>query len=393
MPVRAGAPDGPTGVPFRYEDVPRIGRFADVLDETRYAAIPDTWWIALCDVVGSTEAIARGGYRSVNFAGAALIAALRNALPRAEVPFVFGGDGASLLVEPEQRASAEAALAATVTWVRESLGLELRAALIPVSAVRAAGRDMRVARYAASAAVDYAMFSGGGLLWADAAMKRGLYAVAPASAGTQPDLTGLSCRFEAVPNRGGVVLSLIVVPRAGVDRTVVHAVLADVLAAVETSPAMGRPLPEAGPPMRPPWSGLDAEARAAGRLAGSLMLRRALLFVHRAVSFALFRLGLSVGRFSARAYGRHLAANADFRKYDDGLRLTVACPPATADRIEARLAQAARDGFVAFGLHRQGSAVVTCISPSPTRDDHIHFVDGDGGGYAQAALQLKRSIV
>ncbi|WP_449411426.1 DUF3095 family protein [Methylobacterium komagatae] len=90
-----------------------------------------------------------------------------------EIPFVFGGDGSSLLIPPDHRGTVEAILAATVAWARDSLGLTLRAALVPVAAVRAAGRDLRVARYAASADVAYAMFTGGGLAWAEAAMKAG----------------------------------------------------------------------------------------------------------------------------------------------------------------------------------------------------------------------------
>ena len=100
--------------------------------------MPDTWWIALCDVVMSTRAIEDGRYRSVNIAGAALITAVKNALPGADLPFVFGGDGATLLVPPEHRDTVEAVLAETVMWVREALGLDLRAALIPVAAVREA---------------------------------------------------------------------------------------------------------------------------------------------------------------------------------------------------------------------------------------------------------------
>ncbi|EEE37611.1 adenylate cyclase protein [Rhodobacteraceae bacterium KLH11] len=41
--------------------------------------------------------------------------------------------------------------------------MTLRAALVSVADIRAAGRDLRVARYAPSTGVDYAMFSGGGL--------------------------------------------------------------------------------------------------------------------------------------------------------------------------------------------------------------------------------------
>ena len=77
----------------------------------------------------------------------------------------------------------------------------MRVALVPVSAVRAQGLDVRVARFGPSPNLSYAMFSGGGLGWAEAAMKRGEFAVPPAPPGTQPDLTGLSCRFEEIPVR------------------------------------------------------------------------------------------------------------------------------------------------------------------------------------------------
>lgn len=376
---------------FDYARLAPIEHFSDVLDDARYAPVPDAWWIALSDVTMSTAAIEGGRYRAVNLAGAAAIAAIRNALPGIELPFVFGGDGASLLIPPEHRATAEASLAATVAWARESLRLTLRAALVPVAAVRAAGHDLRVARYAASADVTYAMFTGGGLAWAEAAMKTGAHAVAASRDGAPPDLTGLSCRFAPVANRDRLVLSLIVLPCPKADPAQLRAVLEDVLAIVDAGPELGRPLPAAGPRLRPPWSGLAEDARATGPLLGSIALRRLVLFARRGVSFAVFRLGVPIGRFSPGLYRRQLTANADFRKYDDGLRLTVACSPETVDGIEARLAEARAEGLVTYGLHRQEAAVVTCITPSPTQADHLHFVDGAGGGYARAARNLKQA--
>ena len=81
---------------------------------------------------------------------------------------------------------AREALAATATWVREDLDLEMRVALVPVSAIRAQGLDVRVARFGPSANLSYAMFSGGGLGWAEAAMKRGEFAVAEAPPARSP---------------------------------------------------------------------------------------------------------------------------------------------------------------------------------------------------------------
>ena len=90
----------------------------------------------------------------------------------------------------------------------------MRVALVPVGAIRAQGLDVRVARFGPSANLSYAMFSGGGLGWADAAMKRGEFAIEPAPPGTQPDLSGLSCRFEEIPAARGLILSVLVVPAA-----------------------------------------------------------------------------------------------------------------------------------------------------------------------------------
>ena len=68
-------------------------------------------------------------------AGAAIIASVANALEGREFPFVFGGDGASFAVSPDDLARAREALAATATWVKEDLDLAMRVALVPVAAV------------------------------------------------------------------------------------------------------------------------------------------------------------------------------------------------------------------------------------------------------------------
>jgi len=52
-------------------------------------------------------------------------------------------------------------------WVEENFDLSLRAALVPVSDMRASGHDVRVGRFGASPAVAYAMFSGHGVEWTE----------------------------------------------------------------------------------------------------------------------------------------------------------------------------------------------------------------------------------
>jgi Protein of unknown function (DUF3095) len=151
-----------------YRSVPIFRGFRSLMDPTHYRPLPDDWSIGAADVVGSTKAIADNRYKAVNMAGAAIVASVTNALGGSEFPFVFGGDGASLAMSAGDREAACEALAATASWSARELGLTLRVAMVPMREVRSHGFDVLVARYAVSEHLSYAMFSGGGIAWADA---------------------------------------------------------------------------------------------------------------------------------------------------------------------------------------------------------------------------------
>jgi hypothetical protein len=370
-----------------YSSIPVFRGFGKLMDPELYSPLPDDWTIGVADIVESTKAIAEARYKAVNMAGAAVIAAVTNALEGREFPFVFGGDGASFAVSPDDLERARDALAATAIWVEDDLSLAMRVALVPVAAIRAQGLDVRVARFGPSPNLSYAMFSGGGLGWAEAAMKRGDFKVPPAPSGTQPDLTGLSCRFEEIPSVRGVILSVLVVASRGADAAGFRKLIEDVVALVERSPDAGRPVPPGGPPLRWPPAGVEFEARAAR--GGPLFKRRAFVLANTLFVYLVMRFGISVGGFVPKTYVQQVVENSDFRKYDDGLRMILDCTPELENALTQRLAAAASAGIARYGLHRQDAAMMTCFTPSALRSDHVHFIDGARGGYASAATALK----
>jgi hypothetical protein len=251
-----------------YGSIPVFRGFTSLMDPALYSPLPGDWTVGVADIVESTKAIAAQRYKAVNMAGASVIASVTNALDGREFPFVFGGDGASFAVASDDLASAREALAATTTWVKEDLDLSMRVALVPVTAIRAQGLDVRVARFGPSANLSYAMFSGGGLGWAEAAMKRGEFAVVAAPPGTQPDLSGLSCRFEEIPAARGLILSVLVVPSPGADPNSFRKVIEDIIGLVERSPDAGRPVPPGGCAGRRRASTMRRARRAAVRCRG-----------------------------------------------------------------------------------------------------------------------------
>jgi len=373
-----------------YGTIPVFRGFTRLMDPSLYAPLPGDWSIGVADIVGSTKAIAQARYKAVNMAGAAVIAAVTNALEGREFPFVFGGDGASFAVAPDDLERTRQALAATAAWVKQDLDLEMRVALIPVAAIRAQGLDVRVARFGPSPNLSYAMFSGGGLGWADAAMKRGEFAVAAAPPGTQPDLSGLSCRFEEIPAARGLILAVLVMPVEGADPAAYRKLIEDIVALVERSPDAGRPVPLSGPPLRWPPAGVEFEARA--QRGGPLFRRRLGVFAWTLLYYFIMRFGIKVGGFVPHVYVQQLVENSDFRKYDDGLRMVLDCTPDLEREVSARLAAASSAGIARYGLHRQDAAMMTCFTPSAVRSDHVHFIDGARGGYASAATALKAML-
>ena len=320
--------------------------FSRVLDPDVYVPLPDDWLIGITDVVNSTGAIRAGRYEDVNYVGASAIAAIGNGRGNFDFPFVFRGDGAAFALAPGAEVMAGSALRQVAAFAKGRFDLDLRVGLLTVRDIRDHGQDVRIARYAASENATYAMFAGGGLKWAERQLKEGRYQLQPESQGTEPDLTGLACEWRPFPSRQGQILSLLAEPADDVTPERFAALAREVIAVFDQAPRHAHPLPEA--------VGVPKDER----------------------------LRVSPERWAG------VAASSDFRKYDDGLRLTVDCTVEQIDRIQAILSAAKRRGEVNFGLHRQSHALMTCLVPSARPDAHLHFLDGMDGGYAKAAEMM-----
>src|SRR5262249_14816796 len=208
-----GARDGAAMEEDFLQAVPEIERFPDVIEARFYAEAPAHWNVVLTDVRGSTKAIEAGRYRDVDARGVASIGALRNATPELELPYVFGGDGATLLIPDSRRSVCESALRGVRKLARSGFDLELRVGLVPVSELQAAGHPVQVARFRASKHVRLAMLRGSGIAQAERWVKSpelgARYAVS-AEGADAANLEGFECRWQPVPSRRGHIVSLIV---------------------------------------------------------------------------------------------------------------------------------------------------------------------------------------
>lgn len=372
----------------------KIAGFTDIssiVDDQFYHAVPDDWFVSVVDVRGSTQAIEQGRYRDVNFIGAAAITAHLNLIDR-DLPFVFGGDGAALLVTKNMREKVLKVLQSLSYYAQESFGLTLHVGLVPVSELRKHGKELKVAKFLAGDNVIQAMFKGGGITLAEKLVKAGSeYRCSARPVVNKSEIfSGLTCRWKPIPSSRGVTLSLLIQPVTVDDQTTLNRIIA------QMKYSLGRSFSSLNP--------IRMERAEYHSFITNLkrQLRVTDLRLNVALFSELFKLLMSAPLFNlkwfsfipaVKEYVEQVPLHCDFQKYDDTLRMVLDCSPAEAEVIETLLISEFEREQVIYGIHRSDAAQMTCYVESMSSGGHLHFVDGSDGGYALAARQLKASEI
>lgn len=372
--------------------------FAQAAELQYYSPVPDDWTVILGDISGSTEAIKAGKYKSVNMVGAAVITSVLNACPEFDIPFVFGGDGGTLVVPPGARERAVTALARLQGHAKSIFDLELKTGALTVTALRAGGHDLRILKLQLSENNHLAMFAGGGLVFADDWLKRAqpgdAILIEPIPLDEPPDLDGLSCRWQPLVSQNGMMLTIISASR---DQTAAGERMHFLNVTQALVRILGSPLELAAPvsdqtlKFNWPPAGLALETRATHG-SKSLIRRGTEILLQSAVQGVAEFFKARIGYYDPAKYHEEMRHNTDFEKYDGVLRLVLDVTIEQAAEIDAYLHREHALGHLNYGIHSAKEALMTCVVFSLQESRHIHFIDGANGGFTFAALDLKRQI-
>lgn len=369
-----------------YTNLTPISTLSDLIAQDRMVPVPPDWSVFVADIKGSTQAVAEGHYKQVNALGAACIIAASNACNGVSFPFIFGGDGASLVIPNSYVQAVSVALSALREQAAQTLHFTLRVGCVPIGVIRANGADVLVAKQRLPGGFDLALFDGGGLTLADDLVKKHLSTYGVADTVQAPlDIDGLECRWNDVPARNGRVMTLIVKPlRPGIGD------LGDLIAVLQKLMPITNPVRRENLPLDWPPQHLKTELniKVKSRLLRSL---KYVFILSVTGCYSLFIARQMKARLGALSrYVDSLAINTDHFKIDDVLRVVLDVTDAQAAEVEAILGDLARTGQVFYGVHYSSHALMTCFVRSV--EHHVHFVDGGGGGYVNAATQLKSSL-
>ena len=382
-----------------YHDLPALASFAEAIETDRHVAVPPDWWIVVADVTGSTQAIESGAYKKVNTVGAACIAAVVNVDRSIDIPFVFGGDGATFVVPDTLRERVIPALREAQRLSRQSFDLVLRVGMVQVSTLVAKGLTPRLAKVRLSPNVTQPTFSGRAWDEAERMVKdpraANVLRVEERDGPCEGSFEGFECRWQGVPSFNGHKLALLVAATSD-DASVNLATyrrLSDRIAKTYGDISSYHPLRAGQMRLSFSPSELAHEWRVRSSrlgLAGRVKYFVRMILLNLAGVY-LFARGMDTSTVRWSRYVDDMVENSDFRKFDGMLRMVMDGSEAQFEDLRSYLEGQRREGRLVYGMHKSREALVTCIVFA-YNGNHVHFVDGSDGGYAMAARDLKTRL-
>ncbi|MFN1834664.1 DUF3095 domain-containing protein [Balneola sp. MJW-20] len=378
-----------------YKKLPEIDRFQDMTNMGIFRPLPDDWYVVVTDVVNSKIAIEEGKYKEVNTIGAACITSVVNELDPMEIPYVFGGDGASLCVPPSAYDKVKSVLVGTQNMAKLAFNLELRAGIIPVKDIRDKGKDVLVARYKVNENYTQALFAGGGLVKADSIIKSDdgeEYRFVSSSQRIEADFTGLECRWKKVSQEKKMVSSLLIEATKG-DQVRNMSLYGEIIDEISKKIPSDHPVTE--PALKfsfnPTWLSNEVKTRTFMKGLGKKLVYFADLYYQNIIGAILMKFNIKISGFNWGKYKSQFIANTDYRKFDDMLRVVISSTDEERAALLSYLDQKEKHGEIRYGIHTSNAAIVTCMVKK-YNGLHFHFVDGDDGGYAMAAKDMIRKM-
>lgn len=384
-----------------YSELPLLDNFIKIADLANFVDVPDDWYIVVTDIRGSTKAIEAGKYKEVNLLGACSIAAVLNVAGKTEIPFVFGGDGASLLICPSLLPAAKIALLATKQMAKTEFNMDLRVGAVPVKVVVAANFPVKIAKFKVSENYSQAVFSGGGLTRAAELIKDQvagkIYKFKNKKNGVSPtaDFSGLECRWQDIPSKYGEIVTLLVMVREDFGQQS-HEFYRKIIKKIEYIYGKENSLnPIDSENLKLTLNSAKLIKETLVRASNASWLDRQMYLskiqLETALGSLLMNLKVKTEELDWGVYKDIAIAATDYRKFDDMLRMVISGNEWRRKKLTRYLERNYREGKLVYGLHVADRALMTCLV-FERNGQQVHFIDGADGGYALAAKDMKQRM-
>ncbi|WP_419768972.1 DUF3095 domain-containing protein [Arcobacter sp.] len=374
-----------------YKEIKEIKDFSLIMDNNNYHKIPDDWFVIVSDIVDSTKAIEEGMYKKVNFVAALTIIGILNIDKNSEFPYIFGGDGASLIIPPHLLDKSKVVLIETAKKAKESFDLDLRVGVISIKEIVKRGSFIEITKFKVSKDFTQAIVRGNGLELAENLLKKEYTNFKIDENFTYdytPDFVGLECRWEDIKSPKDETSSLLIKSTNPEKSNEIYQNTLNKIHEIAGSYSQRNPIKEINQlviSFNPMVLNAEASVFSSNIFSRFFLILR--LLIENLLGVLLMK--YSSGQWSD--YKNRVIRTTDTEKFDDMLRMVISTDKDQTKELEEYLEQEYQIGNLAYGIHKSNSALMTCLI-FERHGKHIHFVDSSNGGYALASKELKARL-
>ena len=367
-------------------DIPLSDLF---MEEHLFYKIPVNWHVVITDVKNSTAAVQEGLHETINLVATGSIVAVLNIAYKANltVPFFFGGDGATFIIPATILDAAMQALYLHRENTKTNFKLDLRVGHVPVAEIYEQEHVLNISKFRTAVLFDIPVLLGDGLMYAEKKIKGPDYKFAAMAAiNEELDLSGMQCRWDRIkpPENYFEVVSLLVIAREGVKQSMVFKKVMDNIDAIYGTPQTRTPISIGKLKLKATLAKIGMEMRA--RMGGFRPFYLLTNWIKTLLGYFYFKTK------KGKVYLHNLVDMSDTLVIDGKINTVISGTAQQRELLEAALSKIEGDGEIFYGLYVSKESVMSCYVRN-MNDRHIHFVDGAGGGYTNAAGIIKQKII
>ena len=367
-----------------YSNLPLIEDLKEITNNSMFYKVPEDWFLIVSDIKESTKNIEKGRYKDINIIGALTIISILNINKEIEIPFIFGGDGAFLLIPKMLLKEATQALICVKELSKENYDLDLRVGVIALSEIYKESKVLYIAKYLVSKDYHQAVIKGGALEFADNLLKSSdkYWIKDKKDENFILDTSGLECRWEAIKSHKNETLSILI-------KAIDESYYEELFENLEKILGKNRhPIFENNLILSFDNKNLDSEASLYSK---SKLKKFFIKFKLKFINFiGLFLMAFKIGEWGN--YKKRILSTSDSEKFDDMLRMVVSSSYSQTKALEEYLEKEYKNKKLIYGIHKSKETLMTCLI-FQRHGKHVHFIDGANGGYASASKAFKKRVL
>lgn len=353
-----------------------------------FRKVPEAWNIVVTDVKNSTEAIKNDKHREVNLAATGSIVACLNISREKglEIPFFFGGDGATLLIPDVILEECLHALRVHQDRCQEFFDLFLRVGYRKVSEMIEKGGVLNICKFKRNNFHITPLIQGDALQRAENEIKQSEELGVEELQNQLLNLEGMECKWDKIAplDRQNEVLSLIINAKDVQQQHDVYAAILKEIDVIYGNEVKRNPVSLERLKMVTNLRQLKNEVTMKYATSD---LRHLLGSVARSIFGKYYMKFTQKGR----NYLNELIQLTEVLLMDGSINTVITGNEQQRKQLFEMLDNMERNLQIKYGFYSSKSSVLSCYVTA-IDDYHIHFLDGDNGGYTQASVILKSKI-